>query len=309
MTNKLVVWFVVLFLAGCGRSEVEFALIGDSPYGDANVLKYERLIDDVNRSNVSWVIHLGDMKNGRSSCSDEKFRSLFELNSKFQMPFVLTPGDNDWFDCRRESAGDWGRMDRLNKLRKLFFTEGHPLIDETQSKTSVYSEFVENALWVRKNILFSTVHLVGVSGREGGLDLHGYVQDAAIEWLQTIFRRAREENVNAVFIATQADFFPYSVEPDWLRLECPNCNFIRKYYEPFYKALKNELSTYDNQVLLAVGDTHIFRVDKPLYDNGELVTNFTRVEVFGSEQVHWVKVTLSESDGVFVIEQEFVEGN
>ena len=73
--------------------------------------------------------------------------------------------------------------------------------------------------------------------------------------------------------------------------------------------MKNELSTYDNQVLLAVGDTHIFRVDKPLYDKNQLVTNFTRVEVFGSEQVHWVKIGLSKSDAVFVIEQEFVEGN
>ena len=58
-----------------------------------------------------------------------------------------------------------------------------------------------------------------------------------------------------------------------------------------------------------MGDTHIFRVDKPLYDKNQLVTNFTRVEVFGNEQVHWVKVNLSESDGGFVIEQEFVEGN
>ena len=309
MTKEISVWFVILLLAGCGNSELQFALIGDNPYGDDNVFKYEKLIEDINSSDVSWVIHLGDMKNGRSSCSDEKFLSLYELNSKFHMPFVLTPGDNDWFDCRRESAGSWGRMNRLNKLREIFFQEDHPLEAETQSETSVYSEFVENALWVQEDILFATVHLVGVSGREGGLDLHGYIQDAAVEWLQTIFKRAREKNVRAVFVATQADIFPYSVEPDWLKLECPSCNFIRKYYEPFYEALKQELSNFDNQVLLAVGDTHIFRVDKPLYDKNQLVINFTRVEVFGSEQVHWVKVNLSKSDGVFVIEQEFVEGN
>ena len=309
MIKEISVWFAILLLAGCGNSELQFALIGDNPYGDDNVFKYEKLIEDINSSDVSWVIHLGDMKNGRSGCSDEEFLSLYELNSKFQMPFVLTPGDNDWFDCRRESAGNWGRMNRLNKLREIFFQEDHPLEAETQSETSVYSEFVENVLWVQEDILFSTVHLVGVSGREGGLDLHGYIQDAAVEWLQTIFQRAREKNVKAVFIATQADIFPYSVEPDWLKLECPSCNFIRKYYEPFYEALKKELASFDNQVLLAVGDTHIFRVDKPLYDKNQLVTNFTRVEVFGSEQVHWVKVSLSESDGIFVIEQEFVEGN
>ena len=129
-------------------------------------------------------------------------------------------------------------MNRLNKLREIFFQEEHPLDAETQSETSVYSEFVENALWVTEDILFSTVHLVGVSGREGGLDLHGYIQDAAVDWLQTIFQRAREKNVKAVFIATQADFCPYSVEPDWLKLECPDCNFIRKHYEPFHEGLE-----------------------------------------------------------------------
>ena len=156
MIKEISVWFAILLLAGCGNSELQFALIGDNPYGDDNVFKYEKLIEDINSSDVSWVIHLGDMKNGRSGCSDEEFLSLYELNSKFHMPFVLTPGDNDWFDCRRESAGSWGRMNRLNKLREIFFQEDHPLEAETQSETSVYSEFVENVLWVQEDILFST---------------------------------------------------------------------------------------------------------------------------------------------------------
>ena len=61
MTKEISVWFVILLLAGCGNSELQFALIGDNPYGDDNVFKYEKLIEDINSSDVNWVIHLGDM--------------------------------------------------------------------------------------------------------------------------------------------------------------------------------------------------------------------------------------------------------
>ena len=85
MTKKMSLWFVILLIAGCGNSELQFALIGDNPYGEDNLQKYEKLIEDINSSNVSWVVHLGDLKNGISSCSNEKFLSLYELNSKFRI--------------------------------------------------------------------------------------------------------------------------------------------------------------------------------------------------------------------------------
>ena len=44
---------------------------------------------------------------------------------------------------------------------------------------------------------------------------------------------------------------------------------------------------FENPIILAVGDTHIFRVDKPLYDGDDLVEHFTRVEGFGEDNIHW----------------------
>ena len=66
---------------------------------------------------------------------------------------------------------------------------------------------------------------------------------------------------------------------------------------------------YGRPVVLAVGDTHIFRVDKPLYDeNGALVTNFTRLEVFGHPDVHWVRVDVdADSRSVFSFHQQLVD--
>jgi hypothetical protein len=63
------------------------------------------------------------------------------------------------------------------------------------------------------------------------------------------------------------------------------------------------------------GDTHFFRVDKPLFyaeEGGEesRVLNFTRVETFGDEDVHWVRATVNTSDEeVFSFVPELVEEN
>ena len=68
---------------------------------------------------------------------------------------------------------------------------------------------------------------------------------------------------------------------------------------------------YDRPVAFLHGDTHIFRVDKPLYDDaGLLVENLTRVEPFGHPYVHWVRVLVRPDEPqVFGFRQELVPGN
>ena len=66
------------------------------------------------------------------------------------------------------------------------------------------------------------------------------------------------------------------------------------------------------KVVLAVGDTHVFRVDKPLYydDRSRLVEHVTRVEAFGSPHIHWVKVTVDpDSPEVFQFKQQLIMEN
>ena len=62
-------------------------------------------------------------------------------------------------------------------------------------------------------------------------------------------------------------------------------------------------------MVLAVGDTHIFRVDKPLYSNRrQLVENFTRVEGFGNPLVHWINVLVEPDEPwVFSFRQQLLE--
>ena len=62
--------------------------------------------------------------------------------------------------------------------------------------------------------------------------------------------------------------------------------------------------------MLVHGDSHYFRIDKPLVRQGALIENFTRVETFGPPDVHWVRATVDPGNPmVFVFEQRIVPEN
>ena len=49
-----------------------FAVIGDVPYGDAQVAAFPTWVDQINATpDLSFTIHVGDIKNGSSTCTNE----------------------------------------------------------------------------------------------------------------------------------------------------------------------------------------------------------------------------------------------
>ncbi len=59
------------------------------------------------------------------------------------------------------------------------------------------------------------------------------------------------------------------------------------------------MASYDKPTLFIHGDTHIFHVSKPLVDRKKLDAssiNFTRLEVFGDPDSHWVRVMVDPKD-------------
>lgn len=301
----------------------EFALLGDNPYPPENVPKFEALISEVNlATELEWVIHVGDILGPSSvGCSDEVLTGRFDLYQRFQHPFVFTPGDNDWFDCRSEAAGGFDEYERLDFLRELFFpqpgltTGGRAMEVRAQSNEAGFEEFVENVMWVRSGVVFSTVHIVAMNRPATDPERARRRMDAALAWIRKTFEVATELDSPGVLIATQDD--PWRVTGSrgtlrQIRKACPDCLQPRAHLEPLYPVLERETVAFGRPVVLAVGNTHVFRVDKPLYssETGLLIENFTRVETFGHPSVHWVRVRVDPSDGeVFAFEQEIVDAN
>lgn len=298
--------------------DFEFALVGDNPYSDATYDNYIRLIDDVNgEEDVQWVVHLGDVKGGGQSCSDEEFQRRFELNQRFQLPFLVTPGDNDWLDCKRESAGGYNEYERLAAFRKLFFaTPGYsnggnpmPVVQQSSLSEGEFSEYVENAMWEREGVVFATVHTVALTVEATDSQQMERRHAAAIDWIESAFARAEETDAKGVFLAMQADPWGIWGLPSILRRTCGSCADPKPALAWLYPVLREQTIAFGKPVVLAVGDTHIFRVDKPLYtDRNQLIENFTRVEVFGNPQVHWVNVLVEPDESwVFSFRQQMVD--
>ena len=93
-----------------GINKFDFAVIGDAPYGPATgsganrvqvypSLPYERMIADINTTTVSdrkasFVLHIGDIKEGNSRCDDNVYTVNRDYFNTFQMPAIFVPGDN-----------------------------------------------------------------------------------------------------------------------------------------------------------------------------------------------------------------------
>lgn len=292
-------------------STFSFALIGDLPYSNApNDVKFRNLMDEINESRLSFVVHDGDFKNGSSLCSDEVFAQRYDLFNRFVHPFVFIFGDNEWTDCHRANNGGYDPLERLQRLRAMF-TAGNTSLGEErmtlerQSEDAAYSPFRENIRWVRGDVLFVGLHIVGSNnnrGRTAEADAEYAARNAAnLAWLTGSFGHAKQNNYRAIMLIMQAN----------PAFELAEGNAMRTGFDDILAALRSETVGFEKPVVLVHGDSHYFRIDKPMYDQtGKRVENFTRVETFGSKDVHWVKGTVDpRNPNIFRFEQKIVAKN
>jgi hypothetical protein len=253
-----------------------FAAIGDVPYGQPEELA--SLVARINRLPVAFTIHVGDIKSGGSVCSDDAYQTVRELFNRFEQPLIYTPGDNEWTDCHRKSCGAYDPLERLEKVRSLFFTDENSLGKRrmqlpSQASEARFSRYVENRRWSQGKLTFATLHLVG-SNNNLQPELPSSSEFAArdeanIAWLRSTFEIARARNDVAVVLAMQADTF--MTEPG------PASGFTH-----WLAALREEVARWNKPVLLIQGDTHVHRIDHPLKDlDGKTMAKLMRVVVPG----------------------------
>jgi len=293
-----------------GNGRFTFALIGDMPYGPEGDLKFPNVLADINADRtLSFVAHDGDFKNGSSLCSDGVFYNRLDLFNQFAHPLVYVPGDNEWTDCHRANKGGYDPLERLAFLRSVFYQSDESLGEQTltldrQSSDASYSAYRENVRWAVKNILFAGLHVVGSNnnlGRTPEADVEYFARNAAtLAWLHDTFEKARQEDHKAVMLIIQAN-------PGF---ELPASQ--RTGFNDFLAALETEALAYGRPVVLVHGDSHYFRIDKPMIGtrSRRRVENFTRVETFGENDNHWLHVAVEPiSPNVFVFDQRLVAAN
>ena len=300
-------------------------LWGDVPYSDDQRTRgVPNLIADMNRHRLAFSVHTGDIKAGGERCDDAVYTGFAALLATLRAPALYTPGDNEWTDCDRPAAGGFSSAERLAFLRRTLFADPLSAGQRKLRPEQQEAPFVENRRWHVDGVTYATVHVVGSDDNLGDVapdPAEWAARSAAtIRWLRSTFAVAAQRGSRAVLLVGQAN--PGFDEADPTRAPVRDSRTLLGPQGPdgftaFLRALREEAIAFDRPVVFAHGDSHVFRVDKPLHDaEGRRIQHVTRVETpgdqaqNGSNDVQWVKIAVDPRDPeVFSFEHEIVESN
>jgi len=281
---------VLALLAGpAAAAEFTFGALGDMPYSRIEEAWFPGLLEGINQEDLAFVVHIGDFKTARARCTDELFLQRKQWFDRVRHPFVFVPGDNEWTDCRGIYAGGYDPLERLAKLRELF-SRGEESLGQRRIPLARQSpDYPEHARWRHGNVLFVTLNVPGGANNARHMPEEFRVRSAAVDrWLEQSFTLARGNGLRAVVVFMHAN--------PWV---APTGRYFG--YRELLAALARESLGFDGEVLLVHGDTHRHRVDQPLRDPATRapIPNFTRVEVFGSPGMNWVRIhVIDDAKGV-----------
>lgn len=251
------------------------AVIGDVPYGVEQEASVGVLVDAINNDpKVRLALHLGDIKSGSTTCTDERFAAALATFDTFKDPLVYTPGDNEWTDCHRANNGAYNPLERLAAIRDTFFAQPGSLLGGRPDTVDYQPELVENVRWVQSQVAFATLHVIGsnnglspwtgigntVPTREQTAEVDARIA-AAIAWVDETFDAAAQQDLAGVVLAMQADTWdplPTSAQ------------------QGVVDRITERTAAFDGEVLLLQGDSHTYLADNPL-----ALDNFTRIVVHG----------------------------
>ena len=284
--------------AACLAAEpVRFIALGDQPYGQDSRTgpAYRHLIELINAERLRFAIHVGDIKDGLTDCTDALYARQIAHFGSYSSAVVYTPGDNDWADCQRQTADP---IERLAALRRVYFGTPQSLgqrplpLQRQSALMPAHAAFAENQRWWYERVLFATFHTVGPSDNvedpSAALRQEQRAREAAnIAWIRDAFTLARERGARALVLATQADVVqrgPTRADP---------LQVAKAFVPTFAETLVPLAKVAPFPVLLIHGDSHRLITDRPFSDaTGRRVDNLWRLQVPGESRMHAVRVSV-----------------
>lgn len=293
-----------------GPQAFQIGLFGDTGYSSFEKQALPGLMAEMNREPLAFVVHDGDFKSGSSLCSDAAFNEALNYFQTSAHPLIYVPGDNDWTDCHRANNGPFDPLERLAKLREMFFVGNASLGQRTlqlerqsdqASQEPTWAAYRENVRWVRGSVLFVGLNLPGSDNNFDGTNRGSgpsaeYLARLPVTraWVAQAFELARAQNLAGLMLVIQAN-------PE---IEAFNQGKGHEAYREFLTQLREETLRFAKPVVLVHGDSHRQQINQALKDaQGKTLPNFTRVETHGSPFMGWTRVTIDpQSKAVFSFE-------
>jgi hypothetical protein len=224
----LAVFAIALVLAGGARADARdddvhrFAIVGHG-FTDGGEKRLKQALRDNDDDDVAFLVVTG-IKGANEPCTDKLYQKRRELIDDARRPVVVLPAGSDWAECRN-SAGRSDAIERLNRIRELFYGEpdtlgARKLALTRQSMSPRFRSYAENAHWSVGKVLYATVnmpannnHYLNEAGR------NSEYEDRLVAnrfWLNRLFAIARRDKLEALVLFSEGNVKPLS-QPTGLR--------------------------------------------------------------------------------------------
>lgn len=188
-----------------------FAVIGHG-FSDGGEKRLEQAIGDNDEASVAFLVVTG-IKGVTEACSDKLYQKRRELIDGAKRPIIVLPARSDWTECKN-SAGRTNAVDRLNRIREVFYGEpsslgAHRLTLTRQSMSPRFRSYAENSHWSVGKVLYATVnlpannnHFVNEAGRNNEFE------DRLVAnrfWVNRLFAIAKRDKLGGVVLFSEGD--------------------------------------------------------------------------------------------------------
>jgi hypothetical protein len=199
-----------------------FAVIGHS-LADGGEARLKQALEKADDKSTAFVVVTG-IKGAKEACSDKLYQQRRDLVGDARRPVIVVPAASDWTECRN-SAGRSNAIERLNRLRELFYAEpqslgAHKLPLTRQSMSPRFRSYAENAHWSVGKVLYAALNLPANNNHyltEAGRNSE--YEDRMVAnryWLNRLFAIARRDKLEAIVLFAEGDLRALS-QPTGLR--------------------------------------------------------------------------------------------
>ena len=222
-------------------STISFWTIADTPYSGSQAAALSEYFTVIPQE-AEFVIHLGDIKSGTSSCTLDVYQNVSSLLQGSSVPVFIIPGDNEYNDCSNPDAAF------ANWQTEFSFFDQNWTHDFQVSYQTIREE---NFAFVFNGTLFIGINLVG-----------GTIHDAQ-EW-------ADRSADDLVWIESNFAQFGGQVTSAVIFGHASPTKSAYALFEQGFRAAAQELG---DPILYLQGDEHKWLLDQPFAD----APNVTRI--------------------------------
>jgi hypothetical protein len=190
----------------------QFGVIGHSFHNGGGEARLKQAIADESEAALAFVVVTG-IKGDDEPCSDKLYARRRDIFDEARRPVIVLPAASDWSECKN-SAGRSVAIERLNRLRELYFSEPaslgvRKLALTRLSSSAKFRSYAENAHWEVGDVLYATVNLPANNNHyraEAGRNSE--YEDRLVAnrfWLNRLFALARREKRDAIVLFSEGD--------------------------------------------------------------------------------------------------------